>query len=121
MKMKMVDWVSRRNMEPKSKFPLFNFELIADTVQYFLTYHLHLFEDVWVFNVTRVFYMGFGDDQDVFDWRCLIDVGNHKVFLILVMNWLLIRKVFIAKDAFLDVCWYFDVKCPIFYSSQHDW
>lgn len=62
MKMEMVDWIRRRNMEPKSEFSLFNFELIADIVQYFLTYYLHFFENAWIFDVKSIFYMGFGDN-----------------------------------------------------------
>lgn len=49
-------------MEPKSECPLFNFELVTDSIQNFLTYRLHLLEDAGIFDVKCVFNMRFGDD-----------------------------------------------------------
>lgn len=62
MEMEMVNWVGWRNMESKSELPLFNFELIADTVQDFLANSLHFFENAWIIDMKCVFNMSFGDD-----------------------------------------------------------
>ena len=49
-------------MEAKSKLSLFNFELVANSIQNFLTNQLHFFEDDRILDVECIFNMGFGDD-----------------------------------------------------------
>ncbi len=63
--------------------------------------------------------MFFGDDEDMFNRWCLIDIRNNKILLVLVVDGFLVTEGFIAKDAggfILRDCL---IEYPFFNSSQH--